>query len=179
MIASTGSLFGKWERVPLESGSVRLEMPWLAKLLTPYIKHLLGVTVICLAIGTILGGRWADYSWGRFWGWDPKEVWALVTLLFYAIVLHGRVARVYGDFGMILGAQAGIFAILMTWYGVNEVLQGGKHAYATSGTTTWVTVMIMIFVMINIIWAMLASGRCFIEKTLMEAKKNEISLDRG
>ena len=51
------------------------------------------------AAGTILGGVWADYSWGRFWGWDPKEVWALIALLLYLAVLHGRYAGWLKGFG--------------------------------------------------------------------------------
>ena len=50
------------------------------------------VGVLLLAAGTVLGGVWADYSWGRFWGWDPKEVWALITLLGYLAVLHASYA---------------------------------------------------------------------------------------
>jgi len=161
VIASGGCLFGKWRHE-----NKKLRLPWLADLLLPYIKHLLGATVLFLTIGTVLGARWADYSWGRFWGWDPKEVWALVTLLFYAIVLHGRVARMYGDFGLILGALAGLFAILMTWYGVNEVLKGSKHAYASSGTNIWVTRMIIMFVIANIAWGTLACGRYMLKKMI-------------
>ena len=55
--------------------------------------------VVLIAAGTILGGVWADYSWGRFWGWDPKEVWALIALLCYLVILHGRYAGWVGQFG--------------------------------------------------------------------------------
>ena len=56
--------------------------------------------VVFLAAGTILGGIWADYSWGRFWGWDPKESWALVSLLAYLVLLHGRLIGWIKAFGM-------------------------------------------------------------------------------
>jgi energy-coupling factor transporter transmembrane protein EcfT len=82
-----------------------------------------------LAVGTILGGVWANYSWGRFWDWDPKEVWALVTLLAYLFVLHGRIAGKWAGFGMSVGAILCFLCVLMAWYGVNFVLGVGLHSY--------------------------------------------------
>ena len=78
--------------------------------------------VLLLATGTILGGVWANYSWGRFWDWDPKETWALVTLLGYLFVLHGRIAGKWAGFGMAVGAALGFQGVFMAWYGVNFVL---------------------------------------------------------
>ena len=69
-----------------------------------YLYRAIQVGVLLLATGTILGGVWANYSWGRFWDWDPKETWALITLLGYLIVLHGRVAGKWAGFGMAVGA---------------------------------------------------------------------------
>ena len=68
-----------------------------------YLYRAIQVGVLLLATGTILGGVWANYSWGRFWDWDPKETWALITLLGYLIVLHGRVAGKWAGFGMAVG----------------------------------------------------------------------------
>lgn len=97
------------------------------------------VAVLLLAAGTILGGLWADVSWGRFWGWDSKEVWALVSLLVYLAILHGRYAGVFGNFGLAIGSIFGATAILMAWYGVNYWLGSGLHAYAEgTGGLTWV-----------------------------------------
>ncbi|MBI3468321.1 MAG: cytochrome c biogenesis protein CcsA [Planctomycetes bacterium] len=87
------------------------------------------VAVLLLAAGTILGGLWADVSWGRFWGWDPKEVWALISLLVYLAILHGRYAGLFGNFGLALGSVLGATAIAMSWYGVNFVLGAGLHSY--------------------------------------------------
>jgi len=87
------------------------------------------VAVLLLAAGTILGGLWADVSWGRFWGWDPKEVWALVSLLAYLVVLHGRYAGWIGNFGLAAGAVLGAAVIGMSWYGVNFLLGAGLHSY--------------------------------------------------
>lgn len=95
------------------------------------------VAVILLAAGTILGGVWAYDSWGRFWGWDPKEIWALISLLCYLIVLHGRYAGTWNTFGMAVGSNLCFLSIVMSWYGVNFVLplfnEGkavGLHGYA-------------------------------------------------
>ena len=85
--------------------------------------------VVCLAAGTILGGIWADYSWGRFWGWDPKESWALISLLSYLALLHGKLIGWIKPFGMAVGAVGMFFSVIMAWYGVNFVLGKGLHSY--------------------------------------------------
>lgn len=87
------------------------------------------IGVVLLAAGTILGGVWADYSWGRFWGWDPKEVWALIALLVYVAVLHGRFTGWLRGFGFVACTVVSFLAILMAWYGVNFVLGAGLHSY--------------------------------------------------
>lgn len=98
------------------------------------------VAVLLLATGTILGGIWADVSWGRFWGWDPKEVWALVTLLVYVAILHARFAGWFNNFGMVVGTIVGFTSIVGSWYGVNFLLplfKGGSavglHSYGSGG----------------------------------------------
>ena len=85
--------------------------------------------VVFLAGGTILGGIWADYSWGRFWGWDPKECWALVSLLAYLALLHGRLVQWIKPFGMAVGSVMMFFSVIMAWYGVNFILGAGLHSY--------------------------------------------------
>lgn len=87
---------------------------------------------VLLAAGTILGGVWADYSWGRFWGWDPKEVWALIALLSYMAVLHGRYAGLVGVFAFPLWTVICFSTVVMAWYGVNFVLGVGLHSYGFS-----------------------------------------------
>jgi ABC-type transport system involved in cytochrome c biogenesis permease subunit len=94
-----------------------------------YLYRVLQVGVLLLAVGTILGAVWANYSWGRFWDWDPKETWALVTLLGYLFLLHGRIAGKWGGFGMSVGAVLCFLCVLMAWYGVNFVLGAGLHSY--------------------------------------------------
>ena len=97
--------------------------------------------VVFVAAGTILGGIWADYSWGRFWGWDPKEVWALIVLLAYTAVLHGRFAGWVKPFGFAVYSVLCFLTVLMAWYGVNFVLGVGLHSYgfSTGGMTSVMT----------------------------------------
>ena len=89
--------------------------------------------MILLASGTVLGGVWANYSWGRFWGWDPKETWALIALLGYLAVLHGRYAGWLDTFGFAVGSVVAFLGVLMAWYGVNFVLAAGLHSYGFGG----------------------------------------------
>ncbi|MBS2040517.1 cytochrome c biogenesis protein CcsA [bacterium] len=87
------------------------------------------VGVVLLAAGTLLGGVWANYSWGRFWGWDPKEVWALIALLGYLAILHARFTNWIGAFGIAAWSVLAFQGVLMAWYGVNFVLGAGLHSY--------------------------------------------------
>lgn len=89
----------------------------------------LQIGVVLLAAGIILGGIWADYSWGRFWGWDPKETWALIALLGYLALLHGRLAGWLRNYGMMVGSILAFSLVIMAWYGVNYVLGAGLHSY--------------------------------------------------
>jgi cytochrome c-type biogenesis protein CcsB len=84
---------------------------------------------LLLAAGTLLGGIWASYSWGRFWGWDPKETWALIALLGYLSLLHARSAGVIRELGMAVGSILSFLLVLMAWYGVNFILGTGLHSY--------------------------------------------------
>lgn len=94
-----------------------------------FVYRALQVGVLLVAAGTILGGVWADYSWGRFWGWDPKEVSALITLLIYLIPLHGRFAGWINSFGLVCASVLCFNSVLMAWYGVNFLLGVGLHSY--------------------------------------------------
>jgi cytochrome c-type biogenesis protein CcsB len=83
-----------------------------------------------LTIGTFLGGVWANESWGRYWGWDPKETWALVSILIYAFVAHMRlVPGLKGNYIFNLFAFLSFSSIIMTYFGVNYYLSG-LHSYA-------------------------------------------------
>lgn len=155
-----GFLFGSYS-----DNEKRLAEPKLCTMLAPYILTLIQTATLFLAIGTILGGRWADYSWGRFWGWDPKEVWALITLLVYLITLHGYRAKFYGNIGISLGAIAGAVAVIVTWYAFNFVFKVGRHAYGNSGNDS-TTLFLMISVVLAgflLIWGTAAVVRYRLE----------------
>lgn len=87
------------------------------------------VGVVLLAAGTILGGVWADKSWGRFWGWDPKETWAFIALMGYLALLHARLIGWVRSVGFLAGSVVAFSLVLMAWYGVNYVLGAGLHSY--------------------------------------------------
>ena len=109
-----------------------------------YVYRAIQIGVLCLAAGTILGGVWANYSWGRFWDWDPKETWALITLLCYLALLHGRIAGWWGGFGLAVGSIVCFLSVLMAWYGVNFVLGKGLHSYGFGiGGTSYVVAFVI------------------------------------
>ena len=88
------------------------------------------VGLVLLTIGNFLGGVWANESWGRYWGWDPKETWALVTILVYAVVVHLRfIKSVYNEFNYSVISLLAFTSVLMTYFGVNYYL-AGMHSYA-------------------------------------------------
>jgi len=83
-----------------------------------------------LTLGNFLGGIWANESWGRYWGWDPKETWALVTILIYAVVVHLRfIKALYSEFNFAVISLMSFTSVLMTYFGVNYYL-AGMHSYA-------------------------------------------------
>ena len=83
-----------------------------------------------LTIGNFLGGVWANESWGRYWGWDPKETWALVSILFYAAVVHLRfIPKLNTPFAFAVASTVAFASIIMTYFGVNFYLSG-MHSYA-------------------------------------------------
>ena len=100
------------------------------KELTVVNEMALTVGLVMLAIGNFLGGMWANESWGRYWGWDPKETWALISIMIYAFVVHMRlVPGLRGRFGFNLASVVAFASILMTYFGVNFYL-AGLHSYA-------------------------------------------------
>ena len=100
--------------------------------------RVLQVTVLLLAAGTILGGLWADVSWGRFWGWDPKEVGALIALVVILTALHGRRAGWHGDLSLAIGSVLGFAGVIWAWYVVNFILNAGLHSYGAGEGGQWI-----------------------------------------
>ncbi|MBN1832124.1 MAG: c-type cytochrome biogenesis protein CcsB [Deltaproteobacteria bacterium] len=85
---------------------------------------------VLLTLGIITGSVWAHSAWGRYWGWDPKETWSLITWLVYAAVLHSRMMRGWRGKKMAILSMIGFFCVIFTYLGVNFILSG-LHSYAT------------------------------------------------
>ena len=102
--------------------------------------------LVMLTIGNFLGGQWANESWGRYWGWDPKETWALVSIMIYAFVLHMRlVPGLRGKWVYNFASIVAYASIMMTYFGVNFYLVG-LHSYASGDQVitpsfVWYTVL--------------------------------------
>jgi cytochrome c-type biogenesis protein CcsB len=123
------------------------------------IKHITAINeasliigLSALIVGNFLGGVWANESWGRYWGWDPKETWAYVAIIVYAIVLHLRlIPKLNRPYIFAVASTLAFSTILMTYFGVNFYLSG-MHSYATGDPVpipTWVYVLTgMVFTVI-------------------------------
>jgi len=99
------------------------EMSWISEM------TLIG-GLFMVSIGTYLGGVWANESWGRYWGWDAKETWALVTILVYSFILHMRfIPGLRGFYAFNVASLFGFATVMMTYFGVNYYLSG-LHSYA-------------------------------------------------
>lgn len=115
------------------------------KNITTGVYRAMQIGVAFLAPGIILGGIWADASWGRFWGWDPKETWALIALLGYIIILHARLVNWIQNFGMLVAAVLTFNLVIMAWYGVNFVLGAGLHSYGFgAGGVEYVSIFVLL-----------------------------------
>ncbi|MFM6930577.1 MAG: cytochrome c biogenesis protein [Bdellovibrio sp.] len=124
------------------------------------IYRAMQIGVAFLAPGIILGGIWADYSWGRFWGWDPKETWALIALLGYLAVLHARYAGMVRNFGMVVTAVITFSLVIMAWYGVNFVLGAGLHSYGFgAGGVEYVSAFVAAHILFVIYVAVIRQGK--------------------
>lgn len=136
------------------------------KAVTLAIYRSMQIGISFLAPGIILGGIWADYSWGRFWGWDPKETWALIALLGYLAVLHGRMAGILKDFGMACAAVITFSLVIMAWYGVNFILGAGLHSYGFgAGGVEYVALFVAVHLLFVIFTSVVRFGRLKEKKT--------------
>jgi ABC-type transport system involved in cytochrome c biogenesis permease subunit len=106
------------------------------------LYSVLAFGLVFTAIGTLMGGIWADQSWGRFWGWDPKENGALLIIAWCAALFHARLAGWIGPIGMAAGSVGALVCVALAWFGVN-LLGLGLHAYGfTSGAARGLLVFI-------------------------------------
>lgn len=119
-----------------------------------YINEMaLTIGLVMLTIGNFLGGQWANESWGRYWGWDPKETWALVSIMVYAFVIHARfVPSLRGKWVFNVMSIFAFYSILMTYFGVNFYLTG-LHSYASGDkvvTPSFIYVSVVLLVILSV-----------------------------
>jgi ABC-type transport system involved in cytochrome c biogenesis permease subunit len=117
----------------------------LAQRFSELLYWYLHVGSILLITGILTGSIWAASSWGRYWGWDPKEVWSLVAFLAYMAILHARSDEQIRSFGVAASSIAAFWTILMTYLGVNFVLASGLHSYGF-GSSNLVLVLAIVAV---------------------------------
>ncbi|WP_456380459.1 cytochrome c biogenesis protein CcsA, partial [Hydrogenimonas sp.] len=114
----------------IKHGENRADIEYSIRELTHINEMTLIAGLALLTVGNFLGGVWANESWGRYWGWDPKETWALVTILVYAVVVHIRfVKSMRGVFAFNVASLLAFSSVIMTYFGVNYYLSG-MHSYA-------------------------------------------------
>ena len=119
--------------------------------------------IICFAtlfsfVGTILGGIWADQSWGRFWGWDPKENGALLIVLWNAVILHARWGGMIRERGLAILAAGGNIVTCWSWFGVNE-LGVGLHSYGfTEGVLSTLCYVAVCHIVVITVAASVSTG---------------------
>ncbi len=152
-----GSMFGLDVMIMLilKNKRNKKRVDFTIKELTVVNEMTLTVGLFLATIGTFLGGIWANESWGRYWGWDPKETWALVIVLYTAMVLHFRlIPKLLDTFMFNLASILGFGTVLMTFLGVNYYLVG-KHSYAGGDTPPFPPFVIYLSVIIAVIsvWA--------------------------
>ena len=133
-----------------------LKIDTLISELTKINEMNLEIGLFLATIGTFLGGVWANESWGRYWGWDAKETWALVIIVVYALILHLRlVPKLKSYYVFNVGSIIGFGSVIMTFIGVNYYLSKGLHSYGTGDTPVfpiWAWIMILSIIGL-IIWA--------------------------
>jgi cytochrome c-type biogenesis protein CcsB len=104
-----------------------------------------------LTIGTFLGAVWANESWGRYWGWDPKETWSLITIIIYSIVIHSRnIPGMKDIFTFNLISMFAFSSVLMTYFGVNYYLSG-MHSYASGDPVPVPTFVYIVVILLTVL----------------------------
>jgi len=137
-----------WPKKDFDLKSLYKTMVWLSLM-----------ALLFSTFGTILGGIWADQSWGRFWGWDPKENGAMMIVLWLLFLTHGRIAGMMRDVGYAAGLIALNIVVALAWFGVN-LLQVGMHTYGfDEGTWTNLQIFIVVEIAAMIMLAILAINR--------------------
>ena len=129
----------------------KLKMDLNIKELTIINEMALTVGLVMLTIGNFLGGMWANESWGRYWGWDPKETWALISIMVYAFVIHMRlIPGLRSRWFFNLMSIVAFASILMTYFGVNFYL-AGLHSYASGDQIVSVKFIVIACVIVAVL----------------------------
>ena len=103
--------------------------------LDTFMYRILQTSLFFLITGTCLGAVWGGEAWGRYWGWDMKENWALITILTYLAILHSRIAKYIKGLGTAIGSLVGFAIVFLTYYGVNFMFGKGLHSYGRGAVT--------------------------------------------
>lgn len=115
----------------------------LLKRTTSMVFAIIAFATLFSFVGTMLGGIWADQSWGRFWGWDPKENGALLIVLWCAIILHARWGKLVNDRGFLMLAVGGNIVTSWSWFGTN-MLGVGLHSYGFMDAAFWALLIFIV-----------------------------------
>jgi len=133
------------------------------------IEIALIIGVFLLTLGSFLGGVWANESWGRYWGWDPKETWAMVTILVYSFIVHmHKIPGLKGHFQKSTAALLGFGSVLMTYFGVNYYLSG-LHSYASGDS---IPIPMGLYIALAIIFIMI--GIAYISNRKFETEPDDL-----
>jgi cytochrome c-type biogenesis protein CcsB len=144
-----------------KSNHIRLDL--LIQELTWINEMNLTIGIVLATVGTFLGGVWANESWGRYWGWDAKETWALIIVLTYTLILHLRlIPKMNGKFLFSVASIIGFGSVLMTFFGVNYFLSKGMHSYGAGDHAVFP------------VWAWIAIGSILILIVLAKMRDNAI-----
>ena len=147
----------------------------LRRALSKAVYGCICLTVFLALVGTVLGGIWANYSWGRFWGWDPKENGALMIVLWTLAILHARIGGIIGEWGLHIASVLTACIVAFSWWHVN-FLGVGLHNYGfTAGKgTIWVFYCVMLaFVGIALIGMLVE----WVDKRSAKAEKKSVNVE--
>jgi cytochrome c-type biogenesis protein CcsB len=145
----------------LRNNNNRVKVTGYIEQLTTINEMSATVGLYFLTVGTFLGGVWANESWGRYWGWDPKETWALITVMIYSFIVHMRlIPPLKGVFNYNMASILGFASVLMTYFGVNYYLSG-LHSYgkgSVDGVNPAVPITFIVFGVL-MVWAYIKEAK--------------------
>ncbi|MDR0749144.1 MAG: cytochrome c biogenesis protein CcsA [Tannerellaceae bacterium] len=149
-------LVGLTNLIVLSFGRARGNVYTALKELTIINEMSLLIGLALMTTGTFLGAVWANESWGRYWGWDPKETWALITVVVYAVVLHLRLVRKWDNLWLFnLSSVVAFSSVLMTYFGVNYFLSG-MHSYGQNDSVGSIFIYVYIAIAVVILTGILS-----------------------